>query len=310
MEESETNNSVGLEARTFRDMVEQSPVPVMITDRDANICFVNDMFLSLTGFSADEMLGKNPRVLSAGITPPKIYEDLWETVLAGKTWHGNLYNRRKSGEIFCEAIMISPLKNKEGETTHYFGIWRDVTRRKGLEENMRRTMKELETQSRTDDLTCLYNRRHILVELEREVERALRYGRDLAGLMVDVDNFKQVNDQYGHLVGDKVLRQISDLIIESVRKIDIVGRYGGDEFIVILPESTTETGRLVAERIRKNVAAHDFNLPGKTPALSVSIGLMSFSGIDVVDRVLFVEKIDQAMLRAKRAGKNCIAVEE
>src|SRR3989344_865754 len=111
----------------------------------------------------------------------------------------------------------------------------------------------LRNQSRTDDLTGHYNHRHLMIEMEKEIERAHRYKHTLSGMMLDVDDFKKINDKHGHLAGDEVLRQIADVVDQSVRKIDILGRYGGDEFFVILPESDKQAAYVVAERIQKNV---------------------------------------------------------
>ena len=180
--------------------------------------------------------------------------------------------------------------------------------REALEELNRRS-KELEAQSRTDDLTGGYNRRHILVELEREVERALRYGRHLSGMMIDIDDFKSVNDRYGHLAGDRVLKEMAEVLEHSLRKIDILGRYGGDEFLIILPESPPDVAKVVGERVRQNVAAHSFLVHETTLHLTISIGLISFEDVQEIDPKAFIEKIDQAMFQAKRLGKNQISTE-
>ena len=185
----------------------------------------------------------------------------------------------------------------------------EIERLRETFEELSRRSKELEAQSRTDDLTGQYNRRHILVELEREVERAVRYGRHLSGMMIDIDDFKSVNDQYGHLAGDQVLKDLVDIIEKSLRKIDILGRYGGDEFLVILPESTPDVACLVAERIRQNVAEHDFRIHEATLRLTVSIGLISFEDVQEINQTTFIEQIDQAMFQAKHLGKNQISTQ-
>lgn len=142
--------------------------------------------------------------------------------------------------------------------------------------------------------------------LVKAVERALRYGRPLSGMMVDIDDFKQINDRYGHFVGDRALKAFAKVFHESIRKIDILGRYGGDEFLIILPEATVDVARLVAERIQKNLAEYQRNVAGELAHFTASIGLLSFEDIKEVDETVFLERIDQALLKAKCTGKNTI----
>lgn len=287
---------------------EQAPAPIMITDAQANIEYVNPRFTELSGYSKKELMGQNPRILASGKTPRQTYEELWKTILSGKVWQGELCNRRKNGEIFWESLVVSTLKDNQNRITHFIGIWQDTTQRKLTEEELLVRSREFETQSRTDDLTGQYNRRHILVELEKEVERALRYGRRLSGMMVDIDDFKNINDQYGHLVGDRVIKAFAGVLERSIRKVDILGRYGGDEFLIILPEATADVARLVAQRIQKNLADYQRNVLGELSPFTASIGLRSFEAIKEVDKTIFIEKIDQALLKAKRAGKNTISM--
>ena len=172
--------------------------------------------------------------------------------------------------------------------------------------SLQRMAIQLERQSMTDDLTGLYNHRHILVEVDREVERANRYGRLISGMMIDVDDFKKVNDQYGHLAGDQVLRELSEVLQKNIRKVDILGRYGGDEFLVILPETTLEASRVVAERIQRNVARHSIRVNETFISLTVSVGLFSFTPSQKVDAFTFIDRADKVMLEAKKSGKNTI----
>lgn len=158
----------------------------------------------------------------------------------------------------------------------------------------------------TDDITTLYNHRHMLVEIEREVERAKRYGRMLSGMMIDIDDFKKVNDQHGHLAGDRLLREIADKLQQSIRKVDILGRYAGDEFFIILPETDLEASKVVAERIQKNINTYSFRLLEAPIAVTVSIGIFSFPAGRELNFENFINQADQMLLQAKRAGKNQI----
>jgi diguanylate cyclase (GGDEF)-like protein len=167
---------------------------------------------------------------------------------------------------------------------------------------------QLKEQSIMDDITGLYNHRHILAEIEKELERARRYKHTLAGMMIDVDDFKSFNDKLGHLTGDYVLREVAHVFQQSIRKIDIVGRYGGDEFLIILPEANEQTARVVADRIQRSMAAHGFVAKKRPIQVTVSIGLFYFPSLQEVDALTFIEKIDKALLKAKGLGKNRIQV--
>jgi diguanylate cyclase (GGDEF)-like protein len=175
---------------------------------------------------------------------------------------------------------------------------------KTMLERINRSLKE---ESIMDELTGKYNRRYILVELEKEIERARRYKHTLAGIMIDVDDFKKFNDRYGHLLGDAILKEVTNVFDHCIRTIDVLGRYGGDEFIIILPEAMTETATVVAERIKKAIQEHSIVFKKKTLKVTVSIGLHYFADLTNVDKNDFIEKIDQALYLAKTAGKNRIA---
>ncbi len=164
----------------------------------------------------------------------------------------------------------------------------------------------LANQSITDDLTGLYNHRHILVLIDREVERAKRYGRLLSGMMIDMDDFKSANDLYGHLTGDSVIRETADVIRNGVRNVDIVGRFGGDEFLVILPEASAEAAKVVAERVLQNIRDHSFKTGRDYISITVSIGVFSIQDPKDFDKTIFLDKIDRAMFRSKEDGKNRI----
>jgi diguanylate cyclase (GGDEF)-like protein/PAS domain S-box-containing protein len=281
---------------------------MLISDRKGMIEYVNPMFTQLTGYSIEDLRGKTPRVLKSSRTTLSVYEDLWRTILSGRTWHGEICNRRKNGEEFWESISINSIRDSQGVITHFVAVWQDVTARRKHDEDELCQKQHFEKQSRTDELTGLYNRRHIFVALEREFERARRYERPLSGMMIDIDDFKKINDQYGHLTGDPVLRTFARVLKKSIRTVDILGRYGGDEFLLILPETQIEKARIVAERIRKNLRDYQENVMNEFGVLTASIGLVSFEGRSRDDKALFLEKIDKVLLLAKRAGKNTVVI--
>jgi PAS domain S-box-containing protein len=122
-----------MDDKQFKRMADQNPTPIMVTDLNGDIVYVNRAFIETTGYSLKEILGRNPRILKSGSTPPEMYKNLWDTVLSGKVWHGDVYNKRKNGEIFLESIFICPLKDEKGKSTHFLGVWQDVTERKRIE---------------------------------------------------------------------------------------------------------------------------------------------------------------------------------
>ena len=162
----------------------------------------------------------------------------------------------------------------------------------------------LKEQSILDEMTEQYNRRHILLELDKEIERARRYKHTLAGIMIDVDDFKKFNDKHGHLMGDYILKEVTHVFDHCIRTIDVLGRYGGDEFMILLPEATAETATIVAERIKKALHEHPFIFKKKTFKVTCSIGVHYFEDLTNLDKADFIDKIDQALYKAKTTGKD------
>jgi two-component system cell cycle response regulator len=156
----------------------------------------------------------------------------------------------------------------------------------------------------TDPLTNCFNRRALMEKLEQEMDRAARYATMLTGMMIDIDNFKQINDTHGHLVGDRVLKQLSNLLKREQRSVDIVARYGGEEFVVLLPETTSAESRNFAERILRRVATHDFGEPGKPVRVTISVGIACFPGEGVTDGESLLRLADSHLYRAKSDGRN------
>jgi two-component system cell cycle response regulator len=156
----------------------------------------------------------------------------------------------------------------------------------------------------TDALTNCFNRRALMEKLEQEMDRAARYATMLTGMMIDIDNFKQINDTHGHLVGDRVLKQLANLLKREQRSVDVVARYGGEEFVVLLPETTALESRNFAERILRRVATHDFGEAGKPVRVTISIGIASYPDERVTDGESLLKLADSHLYRAKTDGRN------
>jgi diguanylate cyclase (GGDEF)-like protein len=164
--------------------------------------------------------------------------------------------------------------------------------------------EEMRQLAETDALTGVYNRRALMEKLEQEMDRAARYAARLTALMIDIDNFKQINDTHGHLVGDTVLKQLATLLRRELRSVDIVARYGGEEFVVLLPETTTPESRNFAERLLRRVATHEFGEENNRVRVTISIGMASYPDERVSDGLSLLELADSHLYRAKTDGRN------
>ncbi|MBL6946764.1 MAG: EAL domain-containing protein, partial [Rhodospirillales bacterium] len=276
--------------------VEQSPASVMITDPDGTIEYVNDKFVELTGFSADESIGQNSRILKSGKTPPDRYEEMWRTITAGREWRGELHNRKKNGESYWEYASISPVKNADGVITNYIAVKEDITLRKENE-------KRLIQQANYDEVTTLPNRVLAFDRLSQGIESAKR-NRDKVGLLfIDLDRFKAINDTLGHAVGDRALKEAGERIRSCLRAEDTVARLGGDEFAVIM---TGLKQPMDAEPITQKIMeafTPPFILEGREIFLTPSIGI-TISPDDGTDPASLMSNADAAMYQAKESGRN------
>ncbi len=207
-------------------------------------------------------------------------------------------------------IRTYPIFDTEGKVTHVAEYSRIITERKRAEDDRKLLIKELEQLSRTDSLTGLMNRRALIEHLEQEVQRSLRYSKAIALILCDIDNFKDINDSFGHTSGDRALEMVADILRDMARKSDIIGRYGGDEFMIIIPESSLDGAEDFAERIRTTLSRKVFTTEhDKKISISLSFGVSSFNPVmDTPDT--FVSRADQALYAAKHAGRNRVAVEK
>jgi diguanylate cyclase (GGDEF)-like protein/PAS domain S-box-containing protein len=282
--------------RLLTAAMEQSTSSIMVTDTSGRITYVNAAFCRTTGYTATEALGRNPRFLKSGETPAETFRELWAALVAGRAWTGELRNRKKCGELYWEEARISPVVDPTGRTSHYLAVKDDITKRKEAEAEVARL-------ATTDSLTGVANRRRFLEQLGAELDRVKRFGDPASLLMLDVDHFKRVNDTYGHAAGDTVLQHLAELSRLRLRRIDLFGRLGGEEFAILLPGTDRAGAELLAERFRHEVAETPAQT-GKGPiAVTVSIGIAELAAVDPgQDAVL--ARADAALYRAKEAGRN------
>jgi diguanylate cyclase (GGDEF)-like protein/PAS domain S-box-containing protein len=413
------------ERRMLSQAVEQSPVSVVITDAKGDIEYVNSKFSQVTGYTFEEVAGKNPRILKSGDTPPEVYRKLWATITSGGEWKGEFHNKKKNGGFYWESASISPVRDMEGNITHFLAVKEDITDRKRAEQalaesekryrllvdsslglicthdlegnllsvnpaaagalgyaptelvgvnlcqllvpsvrhifpeylkrvrqqrsdsglmrvatkhgdelvwvyrnvlraeaenepyvlghaqditELKRLEEELRAQSVRDPLTGLFNRRYMEESMNRELHRAARKGDPLAIIMVDIDDFKQLNDARGHQAGDAVMRSLGNFLRTHIRPRDIACRYGGEEFALILPETTLEVGRVRAEQVREEVKGLDVQHGGQTLGhISVSLGVSAFPEHGRTMNAI-LQVADDALYRAKREGRDRVVV--
>ncbi|MFA6119972.1 MAG: EAL domain-containing protein [Sideroxydans sp.] len=273
---------------------------IMVTDAHANIIKVNSAFTRITGYSQDEVLGRNPRLLSSGKQGALFYQQMWDAILQHGNWCGEIWDKRKDGSIYPKWLTITAVTH-QGKTTHYVGVFIDITERKKAEE-------QILNMANYDSLTHLPNRRLLLDRLGLGLGQSARNDAQGALMFLDIDNFKTLNDTKGHEYGDKLLIQVARRMSACLRDVDSVARFGGDEFVVLLEglssdrdEAAIQAGQ-VAEKIRK-VLAHPYQIEDVVHMSSSSIGVVLFKGDGVpVDELL--KQADMAMYQAKSSGRN------
>ncbi|MEO8170458.1 MAG: diguanylate cyclase, partial [Oxalobacteraceae bacterium] len=285
---------------------------IMITAVDGTIIDVNDAFSRITGYNHDDLLGKTPRALNSGRQGKEFYAKLWGDLKDKGHWYGEVWNRRKSGEVYAEMLTISAVRDAQGHTRQYVALFSDITDRKQMEDQVRHL-------AFYDPLTQLPNRRLLNDRLSQAMSVSKRSACYGAVMVLDLDNFKSLNDTHGHLVGDLLLIEVARRLISCVRETDTVARFGGDEFVVMLSnlstdkaESASQAG-IIAEKIRLSLSApylltvsHEAK-PDTTVEhrCTASIGAVVFIGNEASqDDVL--KWADAAMYQAKDAGRNAI----
>ncbi len=276
---------------------------IMITDANGNIIRVNHAFQVITGFSAEDVLGKNPRILSSGRHGREFYAAMWRHLLEHGSWSGEIWDKRKNGQIYPKWLTITAVKNPKGENTEYVAIFSDITNRKQAEE-------EIFSLAFYDTLTKLPNRRFLLERLQQSVAASARNRLHGALLFLDMDRFKTLNDTLGHDHGDLLLIEVAKRMQHCVRDMDTVARIGGDEFVILIEEldadssEASQKAAVIAEKIRAALA-RPYLLNENEYHSSPSIGVCLYRGDrESVDDLL--KHADMAMYQAKESGRNAV----
>ena len=279
----------------------ESQEGMLITDANEVILRVNRAYCEITGYSAAEAIGKTPRMLSSNRHDAAFYASIWSNIRNIGTWQGEIWNRRKNGEVYPQWLTITAVKDDDGEITHYVGTLTDITVRKAAED-------EIKHLAFYDPLTHLPNRRLLIDRLHQALSTSRRNQRSGALLFIDLDKFKQINDTLGHDIGDLLLQNVGQRLLSCLRENDTAARIGGDEFIVMLeyldehPEAAVQQVKAVAEKILDTLNV-PYTLATHECRSSPSIGIALFLGhTHTVSELL--KQADSAMYQAKAAGRN------
>lgn len=308
----QSNNGLRNEI-TLREQIEQelritsaafeTQDAIMVTDRDARILRVNNSFQEITGYSAEEAIGQTPKLLKSERHDAAFYKEMWDTLATQGKWMGEIWDKRKNGLVYPKWMTITAVYNNTSQVSHYVAVFRDISESKRAEEEIRNL-------AFYDQLTGLPNRRLLFDRLQTALFASDRSQQHGALLFIDLDNFKNLNDVQGHNVGDLMLAEVSRRLLNNVREVDVVARFGGDEFVVLLEdlskdiaEAATQSGT-VAEKIRQALS-EPYQLHNREHCTTPSIGIALFRAHEQSMEEL-LKYADAAMYRAKSLGQNGI----
>jgi len=279
-------------------ILENTPIGVMVVDTNTRIEYANRAFENITGYSPDEALGQNPAILQSGRHGAEFYASMYDGLNKNGSWQGEIWNRKKNGEIYPEWLSLTTLKGDDDVVSHYIGMFSEITAQEHVK-------KQLQTLAYYDGLTSLPNRTHFNDELHRLISNSSH--KNLCVIFIDMDGFNRINDSFGHKVGDQLLAAFADRLKQNVRHGDIIARWGGDEFIVAIEVSDFHHGISHFCKKQLEAIAQPFSLDGREWNVTASIGVSVF-GDDAKNADELIRNADMAMNQAKRHGKNCYEV--
>ena len=292
LERKDADEKLRLSASVFNEAHEG----IMLLAPNKTIVDINPTFCEITGYDRNEIIGKNPEVFNSGKQNKAFYTNLWQTIDVHGHWKGELWNAKKNGEPYAELLTISSISDNNSDTVQYVGLFSDIT-------TIKEQQRSLELIAHYDVLTGLPNRTLFMDRFQQSIVHSKRNKSLLAIIFLDLDNFKPVNDNYGHHVGDKLLIEVAKRITDCIRESDTVSRQGGDEFIILLGEiQSIEECNQLAKRIHESLAV-PYIVEGNTITIGTSSGITLYP-LDDADLDTLIRHADQAMYQAKQAGRN------
>lgn len=292
-----TNDQLELAASVFTHAREG----ILITDAQGTILEVNQAFTHITGYSRAEVLGRNPRLLKSGLQKAAFYRAMWRDLTEKGYWCGEIWNRRKDGEVYAEMLTISAVCNAEGQTQRYVALFSNITLQKIHQQ-------ELEHIAHYDTLTNLPNRTLLSDRLHQAMAQALRHHQQLAIIYIDLDGFKAINDNHGHEAGDYLLITVANRMANTLREEDTLARLGGDEFVAVILDVGSPTACDPVLKRLLAAAAQPVRWGAATLQVSASVGVTFYPQPQALDADQLLRQADQAMYQAKLAGKNSYQV--
>ncbi len=277
------------------------------------ITYVNDKFCEISGYERHELIGKPHNIIRHPNMDSSTFKELWDTIKSKKPWHGIITNMKKDGRQYVVESTVIPILDVDGDIIEYIAVRHDITEFEETKEQLRninKAMKNkvdelysmtsvLEKQATIDSLTNLYNRMKFEEIFSDEVKNVNKTNHSLSMVLFDIDHFKSINDTYGHQAGDTVLIELSSLIQQNIKVQDTLARWGGEEFVILLPGTNIEGAFMFAEKLRKLIKEHSFENIGK---MTASFGVGTFEEYET--KATFFEKVDKALYVAKQKGRN------
>ena len=284
------------------------------------ITYANDKFCEISGYKREELIGKAHNLIRHPSMPSSVFKELWDTIKNKKTWQGLITNLRKDGRSYVVHSTIVPILDIDGDIVEFIAIRNDVTEFENTKEQLgtlNKAMKHkvdelysmaqtLEQQASIDILTGIFNRMKFEEYFDLEVQKAKMHRNPLSIILLDIDDFKKVNDTFGHDEGDEVIKSISNLLTKNVRGTDTLSRWGGEEFVILLPSTSLEQAKIVANNLRKIIFDHDFNIPQQK--ISCSFGVAIYNPEDTKEKLF--KRVDKILYKAKNSGKNIVFGED
>lgn len=291
------------EKEILASAIEQSSVGILMTDLKGYIIYANDAMEDISQYKPSELIGNHSSIIKSSLTKDETYKEIWQAVSSGEVWSGDQESKRKDGTIYYEELRVTPIYDKNKECKYYLSVRHDITERKELE-------KELQKIAMKDCLTNCYNRSYLMERLDQMLDNYKRVPKKFSLVVLDIDHFKNVNDQYGHLAGDMVLVELVKIINKEIRSYDIFGRYGGEEFILILPDTDKEHAYMIINRIRNKIKKHIFIYENNKIKITFSAGIAEAIEIDK-DKLgveCLISLADSRMYNAKECGRNEVVI--
>ncbi|REL34392.1 bifunctional diguanylate cyclase/phosphodiesterase [Thalassotalea euphylliae] len=278
-------------------VLENASEAVMISDSKNKIVWVNKALENLTGFDEAELIGQDPAIFSSGKQDADFYQDMWKTLVEKGVWRGEIYNQRKNGEIFPEELLLNAVKDEHGEITNYVAIFSDIS-------EWKETERRLRFYADKEPLTGLANRRAFIENVDLQVKRSKASHQPFVVMYLDINRFKEINDIYGHVMGDFLLVAVGKRLQEAYDNHDLICRYSGDEFTLLLPSSDLKQAKMKAEQIQQLLSA-PFEFEQLALSIQVSIGLAEFSqGLCCENNATATELLKNASHAMQRAKAN------